>query len=204
MIAAGQLTGAVLAGGMSQRMGRDKATITHDGQPLWKRQRDILRSAGAEITAIVRRPGQSPLGLPEDCLLWHDQLAEVGPIAGLHAALSECRTSQLAVLAVDMPKIDAWWFQWLGSFCGSSIGAVACRPDGRFEPLAAIYPRIALEAANRHLQNKDYSLQVFAAALIAGNIMRSVPLPAGELWRVTNWNIPTDLAAGSRPPMSPD
>lgn len=190
MIPAGQLTGAVLAGGRSQRMGRDKATLSFEGRPLWQRQLGVLREAGAESTALVRRPGQTPLGLPEDCLLWHDQWTEVGPIAGLHVALSECRTTQLAVLAVDMPKIDAWWFQWLGSFCGSSVGAMACRPDGFHEPLAAIYPRIALAEATHQIACQEYSLQALAATLVARNHLRSIPLPAGELWRVKNWNTP--------------
>lgn len=197
MIPAGQLTGVVLAGGLSQRMGRDKAAIAHGSQPLWRRQREILLTAGAVVTAIVRRPGQAPLGLPEDCQLWHDEAIDVGPLAGLHVALSQCRTSQLAVLAVDMPRIDPWWFQWLGSFCGSSIGAMACRPDGRYEPLAAIYPRIALAEATRHLQGKDFSLQSLAASLIDQNLLRCVPLPAGELWRVTNWNSPDDTSTVS-------
>jgi molybdenum cofactor guanylyltransferase len=196
MIPEGQLTGVVLAGGMSRRMGRDKATITHGSQPLWQRQREILRHAGAVVTAIVRRPGQTPLGLPEDCLLWHDEATDAGPLAGLHVALRECRTSQLAVLAVDMPGIDAWWFQWLGSYCGSSVGAMACRPDGRYEPLAAIYPRIALAEATRRLQGNDFSLQALAASLMDQNILRGVPLPVGELWRVANWNSPGDATTG--------
>src|SRR5689334_8223671 len=114
MISPGQLTGAVLAGGQSRRMGRDKATLAHDGRPLWARQAGILRETGADPVAVVRAPGQAPLGLPDDLLLWHDTVAAVGPLAGLHIALSQCRTSLLAVLAVDMPRVDAWWFQWLG------------------------------------------------------------------------------------------
>lgn len=192
MIPSGQLTGIVLAGGHSRRMGRDKATLSHEGRPMWERQAGVLRTAGADVIAVVRQPGQPPLGLPDDFQLWHDTIMDAGPLAGLHTALKQSRTLLLAVLAVDMPRIDAWWFQWLGSFCGSNIGAMACRPDGTHEPLAAIYPRTALTETARRIDGPDRSLQSLALALMGQHLLRSVPLPPGELWRVTNWNSPGD------------
>jgi len=172
------------------RMGRDKALLAHEARPLWERQALTLHGAGADPVAIVRAPGQPPLGLPDHLMLWHDTVTDSGPLAGLHTALTHSRTLLLAVLAVDMPRIDAWWYQWLGSYCGSSIGAMACRPDGRHEPLAAIYPRLALAEVTRRLDEPDRSLQALATALMERHLVRSVPLPAAELWRVENWNHP--------------
>ncbi len=192
MIPSNQLTGTVLAGGQSRRMGRDKATLSHEGRPLWERQAQVLGESGAAPLAIVRAPGQAPLGLPDGLLLWHDTVTDAGPLAGLHTALSQSRTLLVAVLAVDMPRIDGWWFQWLGSYCGSNIGAMACRPDGRHEPLAAIYPRTALAEVTRRLDDADRSLQSLATALMDRHLMRSVPLPAADLWRVENWNRPAE------------
>ncbi len=193
MIPSGQLTGAVLAGGQSCRMGRDKATLAFDGRPMWERQAGILRASGVATVAMVRAAGQPPLGLPDDVMLWHDAFTEAGPLAGLHSALSQSRTLLVAVLAVDMPRIDAWWFQWLGTYCGSNIGAIATRPDGRHEPLAAIYPRTALEEITRRLTSgADHSLQSLVTDLMQRHLLRSVPLPASDLWRVTNWNTPEE------------
>lgn len=174
-------------------MGRDKATLAFDGRPLWEHQVRVLRGADADPVAIVRAPGQSPLGLPDDLQLWHDSVADVGPLAGLHTALSQSRTLLVAVLAVDMPRIDAWWFQWLGTYCGSNVGAVATRPDGQHEPLAAIYPRTTLEEVARRLATgSDRSLQSLVTALMQRHLLRSVPLPERELWRAANWNTPED------------
>ncbi len=193
MIPSNQLTGAVLAGGQSRRMGRDKATLSHEGRPLWERQAQVLGESGAAPLAIVRAPGQAPLGLPDGLLLWHDTVTDAGPLAGLHTALSQSRTLLVAVLAVDMPRIDAWWFQWLGTYSGSNIGAIATRPDGLHEPLAAIYPRTALAEVTARIQNAgDRSLQSLAVALMERHLLRSVPLPERELWRVSNWNTPAD------------
>ncbi len=198
MIPAHQLTGVVLAGGQSRRMGRDKATLPHEGRPMWERQTGVLRDAGAAAVAVVRQPGQPPLGLPDAVHLWHDVFTDAGPLAGLHTAFSQSRTLLVAVLAVDMPRIDAWWYQWLGSYCGSNIGAMACRPDGTHEPLAAIYPRSALPETVKRLHDEDdRSLQALALALMNRHLLRSVPLPTSELWRVSNWNTPEDRAVSA-------
>ncbi len=173
-------------------MGRDKATLPHEGRPMWEHQADILRTAGCHPIAIVRQTGQPPLGLPDDLLLWHDPVTDAGPLAGLHAALSHARTPLLAVLAIDMPQIDAGWYQWLGTHCDDHRGAIARRPDGVYEPLAAIYPRVALTEVTQRLASPDRSLQSLAAALLAQNLLQSVPLRESDLWRVSNWNSPED------------
>ena len=89
MIPSGQLTGAVLAGGQSRRMGRDKATLPHEGRPMWERQASILRTAGADVIAVIRQPGQAPLGLPENVHLWHDSFTDAGPLAEIGWACAQ-------------------------------------------------------------------------------------------------------------------
>lgn len=191
----GDLTGAVLAGGQSRRMGQDKALLVLDGEPLWQRQARVLREAGAGMIGIVRQRAQAPLALPPGISLWPDAVIGAGPLAGLHAAFSACETDWLAVLATDMPRIDAGWFQWLGTFCRPGCGAMVRQAAGH-EPLAAIYPRAALGEVTRRLQYGQRSLQRLADALIAAGQLTSVALPPAEVWRVANWNAPADRGAG--------
>jgi len=183
------LGGAVLAGGESRRMGRDKARLDWEGAPLWRRQLNVLRRAGADPVFVVRRNGQPRLG--ERVRQRHDTVEGAGPLAGLHAALLALPTRWLAVLAVDMPQIDADWFCWLGQFCRPGTGAVA-RTSSGFEPLAAIFPREAAVLAAAHLQRGDRSLQHLVAALVQMRRLIAVPLPASGSGRVLNWNTPTD------------
>ncbi len=192
MIPPAQLTGAVLAGGHSRRMGKDKAALVVNGQPLWLRQVGVLRAAGAATVGIVRRADQPPLPLDEGIPLWVDAVADAGPLAGLHAALTACRTDWVAVLAVDLPRIDAGWFAGLAGLCGSGRGAAAQHADGAFEPLAAIYPRAALAEVTTRLRGPDFSLQALAAALFARQLLARVPLPDADRWRLENWNTPAD------------
>ena len=197
MIPKGELTGAVLAGGESRRMGRDKAGLIVGGQPLWQRQVQLLRAAGAGVVGVVRRPDQPTLDLPAEIPLWQDAVAGIGPLAGLHAALTAAQTPWLAVVATDMPRLDAAWFHWLGGFCSPGRGALVRRRDGVHEPLAAIYPQSARAAAAARLAGPNFSLQALADALIAQNLMFSVPLPDAELWRIENWNTPAEAQGAS-------
>lgn len=116
------MLGVVLAGGEGRRMGRDKALIELDGESLWRRQVAVLRRAGAERVVVIRRRGQAPLDY-RDCRT--DVAAGLGPLAGLQVAFGIGEPRWVAVLAVDMPSIDAAWFTWLRGFCGPDRGAIA-------------------------------------------------------------------------------
>jgi len=188
------LSGAVLAGGESRRMGRDKAMLGWNEEPLWMRQRQVLIESGAQPVTVVRKHDQPPLG--GNVQLLHDTVDGAGPLAGLHAALLACQTHLLAVLAVDLPRIDPAWFRWLSGFCRPGVGAVARSPAG-FEPLAAIYPREALATVTSHLRLKDRSLQHLVTALMQVHRLVAVPLPENEHCRLLNWNTPDDIRVGS-------
>ena len=198
MIPSGQLTGAVLAGGESRRMGRDKAALVVGGNPLWQRQVKLLRDAGAVTVGVVRRPDQPALALPADIPLWQDAVSGIGPLAGVHAALTACSTAWLAVVATDMPRLEPRWFHWLGGFCSPGCGAMARRRDGTHEPLAAIYPQSARAEAAGRLAGPNFSLQALVDALIAQKLLVSVPLPDADLGQVENWNTPAEAPASSR------
>jgi molybdopterin-guanine dinucleotide biosynthesis protein A len=193
MIPAGQLTGAVLAGGESSRMGQDKATLVIGTISLWQRQVTVLRAAGAAEVGVVRRPGQGALGLPPEVRLWLDSVRGIGPLAGLHAALQACSTGWLAIVATDMPWIEAGWFQWLAGHCSPGCGAMARHRNGTFEPLAAIYPQEALPEVTARLAGPDTSLQSLASVLIAQHRLTSVPLPDADLGQIENWNTPAEV-----------
>jgi molybdopterin-guanine dinucleotide biosynthesis protein A len=180
------MLGVVLAGGHSQRLGTDKAELIIDGEPLWRRQLAVLRAAGATESVLVRRPDQTA---PSDVTCWRDQVSEAGPMGGLHAALAPQTADFVAVLAVDMPGIEAGWFRWLWEFCRPGAGAMA-QHAGACEPLAAIYPAGALAEIKARLRAGDFSLQRLARALADGGLMKLVPLAAGDVARVSSINTP--------------
>ncbi len=178
------MTGAVLAGGHSRRMGTDKALLPWHGQPLWARQAALLRAVGADPVAVIRRPDQSAVS--DRC--WRDQRAEGGPLAGLETALEHCPAGDtLAVLAVDMPFLEADWFHWLLAAERPGAGVVAQHPAA-FEPLAAIYPAAALPEVRARLDRKELSLQALIRKLVADGLMYARVLPDNRLLAARSLN----------------
>lgn len=193
-----RFAGAVLAGGESRRMGRDKAALRIGRETLARRQVRVLREAGAAPVLVARRRDQPVV--VRGVRYVRDEVENAGPMAGLHVGLKAARGERmrwLAVLAIDMPAIDAAWFERLARVCRIGCGAVVRHADG-FEPLAAIYPVEALTSVERRLRRGELSMQGLVAALVRGRKMRVVPLPESERWRVENWNRPEDRRKNGR------
>lgn len=173
-------------------MGRDKALLEIDGQPLWKRQLSILEELQPReifIAAPAREEWRDHLIIP-------DAQSEVGPLAGLISALRRSSTSHLLALAVDLPQMTSGYLRELLDFC-SEIGGAIPRSD-RFEPLAALYPTSSLPIAEDCLRSGEYSLQNFAAECVARGLVRAVKIEAGNERLFANVNTPDDLLALTR------
>jgi molybdopterin-guanine dinucleotide biosynthesis protein A len=194
------LTAVLLTGGESRRMGRDKATIEFEGQPLWKRQLDVLRAVGSEKIFVSART--KPSWLSEDVELLLDDQPSRGPLSGLTKALAAMRTTHLLALAVDMPFMTS---EQLNVLCG-----LACEGRGvvpvigeRTEPLAAVYPAEAAADFADALSGTDFSLQRVIRKLAAdGKVtLHAVPVENANFYRSVNE--PDDFKEGrfsNRPP----
>ncbi len=188
-------TGALIAGGRSSRMGRDKAFLDWQGRPLWEVQLAKLRAAGAAELLICSRREQAFTG--DDFRFVPDDVEDLGPLAGLVNALKAASHDHVLVLAVDMPFITVELLADLGSqrreeadadaapgnpprhlggyaaSASATVQGIIPVRDGRFEPLAAIYPRCVLALAEAHLAGTDRSLQGFCRAAEAAGLVRS-------------------------------
>lgn len=166
-------------------MGTDKALLPVQGHPLWQRQVEVLRAAGAREVFFSVRLEQA--WIPAGARAVHDAVAGAGPLAGIAAALGVCSDPHLAVLAVDLPRMEPAWFARLLERCGPGAGAVG-RHGNFYEPLAAIYPRELQAAATEALARGELSLQAFIAG--AGARMRPVEIGSDESEWFLNWNEP--------------
>lgn len=132
------LSGLILAGGRSSRMGRDKAALTlPDGRTLLQRQADILRATGVTSLFVSVRPG-SEIRLPGATVV-PDSTADAGPLAGIAAGLRAASPGLVLVLAVDMAEMQSAHLRQLVAMATPERGVVPML-GGQCEPLAAIYP----------------------------------------------------------------
>ncbi|MEZ5428075.1 MAG: molybdenum cofactor guanylyltransferase [Pyrinomonadaceae bacterium] len=133
--------GFVLAGGRSRRMGRDKALLPFGGRNFLENASGILMPFCPKVSAVFNRD-QRDLAekLPPGVASVFDQLEDRGPLGGIHAALQNCVSKRAFVLACDLPFITKDVIEKLIS-CDENLSAavVPVQPDGRFQPLCAIY-----------------------------------------------------------------
>jgi len=133
------MSGLVLAGGASRRMGRDKAQILFDSEPLVIR---AVRTLARVCTDVVVASGDGHrldhLGVTQVA----DALPGAGPLAGIAAGLESARHDLVAVIAVDMPAASPAVLAFLA---GLWQGEAAVVPvvAGRWEPLHAVWARSA-------------------------------------------------------------
>src|SRR3977135_2600279 len=171
------LTAVVLAGGESRRMGRDKATIELRGQPLWRRQLEVLREVGPEKIFVSART--KPSWLPRDAELLLDDPPSRGPLSGLTKASTAMRTSHLLALAVDMPFMRSEQLAVLCELAAEGRGVVPVIGE-RAGPLAGIYPAEAAVDFSEALASADFSLQRVIRKLAADEKVRLHGVPVGN------------------------
>ena len=125
--------GAVLAGGLSTRMGAPKALVELAGLPLVSRIVATVGSAGLE-PLVIAKP-DSPL--PKlDCRVLSEPSEPRHPLTGLVAALSASAGRGVVAIACDMPLVPAKFLTWIAQL---EEEIAVCQVDGRLEPLLGRY-----------------------------------------------------------------
>ncbi len=131
------ITGAILAGGTSSRMGTNKSLLEVHGTPLIQLVYEQLARLFPEVILITNSPDDYPF-LP--CRSIADAFPGAGSLAGVHAALTASSTERAFIVACDMPWLSADLIHYLCAHAGDHDVTVATSPDG-LEPLHAIYSK---------------------------------------------------------------
>ncbi len=193
-----KILGAVLVGGESRRMGRDKALLEVEGRPLAERVADVVGRVVPRVVLVARDgtdrrfPGRSIIA---------DRFPGRGPVAGLHAALVEAEGGSVFLAACDLPGLSPELVQWvIGSEPLSETVPSARVPvaDGRLQPLCALYGPACVVPAEAALQAGSPSMHAFLDRLDVARLPFDPELPFYHPDLLANWNEPDDLPR--RPP----
>ena len=128
----GRFSAAVLAGGLSSRMGRDKASLPFDGTTLLAFQVEKLRAFGIEDIMISGSEQQIPGTRPIP-----DVNPRKGPLGGIHACLAAAKGSAVLFLGVDTPLIPLKALRTL--LLAHENGVTLLQHGNRTEPLFGVY-----------------------------------------------------------------
>ena len=123
----------ILAGGASSRMGTDKSQLLIDRQTFTERISETLLKLTDSVTLVGRQLDTSVLpSVPDVYPQW-------GALGGLHAALTACKRDWAIVAACDLPFVTGDLFSFLAALRLDHEAVVPIQPDGRPQPLAALY-----------------------------------------------------------------
>jgi molybdopterin-guanine dinucleotide biosynthesis protein A len=152
-----QVTGYVLAGGASRRMGRPKAGLTLEGATMLDRTARMLGSVCRKVVVV----GESRVAptVPDVKMLPDDRPGN-GPLGGILSALGECSTEYALLLSCDLPYMSRRFLEYLLEVAVSQ-GAQVTVPqtaDGRLQTLAAVYRRTCAGAFRARLACGDLKI----------------------------------------------
>ena len=126
-------TAVIMAGGESQRMGRDKATLVLGEQTLLQHVVNIVQPLFSKVVVSVRQI-RPEIELPQIC----DTYPNAGPLAGLCAGLEQAATPWIFAVATDMPFVQPAMIEQLAQR-RAGFQAVVPVVQGHPQPLAAFY-----------------------------------------------------------------
>lgn len=131
------VTGAILAGGESRRLGRDKATLLLGGKPLAHWVAEALAPAVTELWLITNHP-QTHLAL--NLPLVTDLVPFQGPLGGLATALFYARSPWVLITSVDAPFLSPRLAAALAAAAAKTTRpALVCRSQRNVEPFPGLY-----------------------------------------------------------------
>lgn len=149
------VTGVILAGGASSRMGTNKALLKIGEQTLIERVYATMAALFPAVIIVTNTP-DSYASL--SCPMVGDIYPSFGSIAGLHAGLCASGTERIFVAACDMPFLNPALIRLLCS-CGNDYDAVVpLNSCGLREPLHALYAKSALTPLRQAIEAGDRSI----------------------------------------------
>lgn len=191
----------ILAGGLSRRMGRDKASADLAGKPMIARVAERLRPQVGALAINAPEGFAAGIDLP---LVPDTMAGHPGPLAGVlaglrHAAMTPGATHMLTVPA-DTPFLPPDLVTRLESAAGAPDQIVLAASAGQVHPVVALWPLSLADDLEAWLADPgNRRLQAF----IARHPSIAVDFPAlatsvGTLDPFFNVNTPDDLATAER------
>ncbi|MFQ5539445.1 MAG: molybdenum cofactor guanylyltransferase, partial [Candidatus Binatia bacterium] len=145
------LSAIILAGGKSSRMGRSKALLLFDGEPLIVHIVRTLERFFADII-IVAAPGQELPPLP--VTLVRDEVAYQGPVGGIYYGIKAASRDVCFVTSCDLPFLNLPFISFLVSQISDYDVVVPCYQE-RFQPLHAVYRLSVVPLLRDQLERGD-------------------------------------------------
>jgi molybdopterin-guanine dinucleotide biosynthesis protein A len=147
------ISGYILAGGKSSRMGTDKALLMFQNEPLLKHMIKLIEP----FCACVSISGQNSDYLVFGAEIVPDLFTDCGPIAGIYSTLCHSGSDWNLLVSVDVPFITDELLRYLISNIGE-YDCVIPKHDLGVEPLIGLYHKQVIPVIEDMIKGGDYKL----------------------------------------------
>jgi molybdenum cofactor guanylyltransferase len=147
------ITGIILSGGKSRRMGVDKSLMLLKGKPLIQHAIDAIRP----LCERVIISSNNPIYDFTSCEVWPDTLFIKAPIIGIYSCLKGSQTDINIILSCDVPLIPTELFEYLLSNA-ENHNIILPRHDNFLEPLCGIYKKSVIPVLEDAINKQNYKL----------------------------------------------
>jgi len=185
------VTGFILAGGASRRMGTDKACLTFGPERVVDRQIRLLRAV-CRTVAIIGPPARYA---GTGTQVFEDEISGRGPLGGIHTGLLRARTEFSLFLGCDMPMMEERFLRYLCQQALASRALATVPPpwvEGRY-PLCVVLRRSVLARIGFRLESGQNRVRGLFSRLPRRTVSRVEFARAGFSTRIfCNLNTPED------------
>jgi molybdopterin-guanine dinucleotide biosynthesis protein A len=189
-----RISAAILAGGPASRLnGVIKPKMEICGETIIARTVALLKVLFSEIIIVTNTPGE--FTEYTDCIIIPDQFTGIGPLGGIHAALSASSSGAVFIFAGDMPLLSLSLIEkQLEFFETNSCEILVPKSGESIEPLHSIYRRTILNRLSAYLSDRTgNAVHEFFTVVDTGYM----EMDENESVRnaFSNINLPSDIAA---------
>src|SRR5688500_11428244 len=152
------VTGVLLAGGKSQRMGEDKRFLSIGEETRYAHSLTVLRSVFQTVVVVI---AQDSPPLESAVPVWRDLIPGCGSLGGLYTGLKQALTPSVFAVACDMPFLDPVTVRYFLTVQGEA-DLVMAKLENRLQPMHALYHRRCLPVMDSLIQAHELKIQQLA------------------------------------------
>ena len=189
MMTTPKITGIVLAGGRSSRMGEDKSLMRLNGKTLIEYSIDALRPICEKVIISSNNPNYDFTG----CEVWPDELPDQAPIIGIYSCLKRSETELNIILSCDMPLMSASMIGFLLAKSADYDITVPVHDNGQIEPLCGVYKKSSQEILKEFIESGNFRLNDCIRSASYQFIPVDAQIPCNTPNLFLNINTPSDF-----------
>ncbi len=160
------ITGIVMAGGKSKRMGSDKGQLRFGGETLLARACGLLHACCHNVFISGEMEGDAP------CPVIPDIFPGTGPLGGLYSVLKNIPAGKVLIIPVDLPLLNEKMLHFLIENHSDTFDATVFRTADGIQPLVAVYEKRILPLLEKQIQARSYKMQNFLQQIKVNFVQR--------------------------------